>query len=181
MIQSYSPGCADAHPKYMLPCTHANPHPKRHLDRFSCFCRLTTVSDRQTDHAAPSVIIGRVDIVGLLRCGLIIRRSNSAKCPLLFIVKLKSFVATVWMRYLYTVCCMASITTIRKQISKPTLMSVTDGILTRTDSPDSIATNGVRSLQLASCYHQIYLLNGVPRNLGSQGSRKRQKYCKICL
>ena len=81
---------------------------------------------------------------------------------------------------------MASITTIRKQISKPTLMSVTAGILTRTDSPDSTATNGVRSLQLASCYHQIYLLNEVPGNLGSQGSRSfysnhGRKYCKICL
>jgi len=23
---------------YMLPCVHPSPHPKRHLDRFSCFC-----------------------------------------------------------------------------------------------------------------------------------------------
>jgi len=46
---------------------HPTPHPKRHLDRFSRFSRLTIMAhrqtDRQTDHATPSVIIGRIYVV----------------------------------------------------------------------------------------------------------------------
>jgi len=55
---------------------HPSLRPKRHLDRFSCFCRdhdRDRPTDRQTDHATPSVTIGRIYVVGQLRCGLIIQ------------------------------------------------------------------------------------------------------------
>ena len=51
--------------------TRACPHPKRHLDQFSHFCRSHNrdrQTDRQTDHATPSVTIGRIYVV--LRCSL---------------------------------------------------------------------------------------------------------------
>jgi len=47
----------------MLPWAHTSPQPKQHLDRFSHFAGLTTATDRQTDHAAPSVTIGRIYVV----------------------------------------------------------------------------------------------------------------------
>jgi len=40
----------------------STPSPKRHLDWFSCFCRAPEhdqQTDRQTDHATPSVAIDR--------------------------------------------------------------------------------------------------------------------------
>jgi len=37
-----------------------SPHPKGHLDRFSHFAGLATVTDRQTDDATRSVTIGRI-------------------------------------------------------------------------------------------------------------------------
>ena len=44
--------------------SHPSPQPKRHLDRFSHFAGLTSVTDRQadrqTDHATRSVTIDRV-------------------------------------------------------------------------------------------------------------------------
>ena len=44
--------------------SHPSPQPKRHLDRFSHFAGLTSVTDRQadrqTDHAIRSVTIDRV-------------------------------------------------------------------------------------------------------------------------
>jgi len=58
-VQSYSPGCGNVHsrngteetkPKTnMLPWAHPSPQPERHLDRFSRFTGLTTLTDRQTD------------------------------------------------------------------------------------------------------------------------------------
>jgi len=52
----------------MLPLAHPSPQPKRHLDRFSRFAGLTTVTDRRTDrqtdrptdHATRSVTICRI-------------------------------------------------------------------------------------------------------------------------
>jgi len=55
--------------EYMVCWVH--PQPKRHIDRFSRFCRAddrVRQTDRPTDHANPSVTIGRIDVV--LRCGL---------------------------------------------------------------------------------------------------------------
>ena len=52
---------------------NASPQPKRHLDRFSRICRAQDChrpTDRQTDHATPSVTMGHIYVV--LRCGLII-------------------------------------------------------------------------------------------------------------
>jgi len=47
----------------MLPWTHPSPHRKRHLDRFSRFCRAhdrDRQTDRQVDHANTSVTIGHI-------------------------------------------------------------------------------------------------------------------------
>jgi len=44
---------------------------KRHLDRFSRFCRLNIVIHRRTDHATRCVTIGRI-YARNMRCGLII-------------------------------------------------------------------------------------------------------------
>ena len=47
----------------MLIWAHPSPHPKRHLDRFSRFCRAhdrDRQTDRQTDHVTRSVTIGRI-------------------------------------------------------------------------------------------------------------------------
>jgi len=43
--------------QYMVPWAHQSLQPKRHLDRFSVFEGLTSVTDRQTDHASRSVTI----------------------------------------------------------------------------------------------------------------------------
>jgi len=40
--------------------TFPSPQPKRHVDRFSRFAGLTTVTNRPTDHATRSVTIGRI-------------------------------------------------------------------------------------------------------------------------
>jgi len=40
-----------------------------HLDRYSCFCRLISVTDRLTDHATWSLTIGLIDRL-VLQCGL---------------------------------------------------------------------------------------------------------------
>jgi len=59
-------------PSNTVPFAHLSPHPKRHLDRFSCFCRAHShyrQIDRPTDHAAPSAAIGHIYLV--LWCGLI--------------------------------------------------------------------------------------------------------------
>jgi len=48
---------------YMVPLAHPSSHPKRHLDRFSRFCRAHgryRQTDRKTDHVSPPVIIGRI-------------------------------------------------------------------------------------------------------------------------
>jgi len=49
---------------YMVPLTHPSQFTKRHLDRFSHFCRTyeryqqtDRQTDRETDHATPSVAI----------------------------------------------------------------------------------------------------------------------------
>ena len=74
MDQSYSPGGAHV---YLLVVhvswAEPNPHTERHLDRFSRFFMSRDrdrPTDRQTDHATPSVTIGRIYVI--LRCGLIV-------------------------------------------------------------------------------------------------------------
>jgi len=71
-IQSYSPGDtnADPHLTIMLPGTHPNPQPKPHLDWFSRFAWLTTVTDRQTDRPRYSVYNNRPHLYTALRCSL---------------------------------------------------------------------------------------------------------------
>jgi len=71
--QSYLFAWGICTPCNMVCWSHPNPHPKRHLDRFSRFCRAQDCdrpTDKQTDHEIPSVTIGRICIV--VRCGLII-------------------------------------------------------------------------------------------------------------
>jgi len=70
--QSYSPDDAnvDPHLTIMLPGTHPNPHPKRHLDWFSRFAWLTTATDRQTDRPRYSVYNNRPHLYIVLRCSL---------------------------------------------------------------------------------------------------------------
>jgi len=48
-------------PSNMIPWTHPSPQPELYLDRFSCF-RMADYcdTDRQTDHATPSVTIRRI-------------------------------------------------------------------------------------------------------------------------
>jgi len=56
------PSCLFTH-KDLVHWAHPSPHPKRHVDRFSCFCRAhdrDRPTDRLTDHATQSVAIGRV-------------------------------------------------------------------------------------------------------------------------
>jgi len=56
----------------MVHWAHPTPQPKRHLDRFSRFCRARSQlwhTDRQTEHATRSVTIGRIYIA--VQCGLI--------------------------------------------------------------------------------------------------------------
>jgi len=64
----------------MVPTAHPSPQPKRHLDRFSGFCRAHD-RDRQTDRPRYSVCkltIGRI-YVCILRCGpIIIKHLSSA-------------------------------------------------------------------------------------------------------
>jgi len=60
---------------------HPSPQPKRHLDRFSRFCRAHDSENRQqtdrltADNATPSVTIGHIYVV--LRWGLIITKPLS--------------------------------------------------------------------------------------------------------
>jgi len=49
---------------------HPRPKPKRHLDRFSHFCRAHDCADRPTDHATSSVTVDRIHVYVVLRCGL---------------------------------------------------------------------------------------------------------------
>jgi len=59
-IQSWSPSGANVYPDLIHDSSDPpSPHPKRHLDRFSCFCRVHE-RDRQTDHATASVTIGHI-------------------------------------------------------------------------------------------------------------------------
>jgi len=44
-----APSHGDLDRYLMVPCAHPSSQPKRHLDRFSRFAGLTTVTDRQTD------------------------------------------------------------------------------------------------------------------------------------
>jgi len=55
--------------QYMVPWAHPSPQSKRHLNQFSSFAGLTTVTDRTTDDATQSVTTGRIYVV--LQCGLI--------------------------------------------------------------------------------------------------------------
>jgi len=52
-------------PILLVPWAHLSPQPKRHLDRFSRFCRAHDCVNRQTHHATRSVIRGRIQ-----RCGI---------------------------------------------------------------------------------------------------------------
>ena len=45
---------------YMVPWSHTSPWLKRHLDQFSHFAGLTSVTDRLTDHATRLVTIDRI-------------------------------------------------------------------------------------------------------------------------
>ena len=47
----------------MILWPNPSPQPKRHLDQFSHFAGLTTVTERPTDHATPSVAISRIYVV----------------------------------------------------------------------------------------------------------------------
>jgi len=52
--------------KRVVPQAYPNAQPKRHVDRFSGFCRghdRVRQTGRQTGHATPVVTIGRIDIV----------------------------------------------------------------------------------------------------------------------
>ena len=60
----------------MVPWANPCPWAKRHLDRFSRFAGLTIVTDRPTDHATPSVTIGRIYVVLLRRRGLKTAHTN---------------------------------------------------------------------------------------------------------
>ena len=44
----------------MVPWAHQSSQPKRHVDWFSRFAELTSVTDRQTDHASRSITVGRI-------------------------------------------------------------------------------------------------------------------------
>jgi len=55
----------------MVPSAHSSPQSKQHLDQFSHFAGLTSVTVQQTDHAAHTYIV--------LRCGLIIHETNEAQ------------------------------------------------------------------------------------------------------
>jgi len=46
--------------QYMVPWAQPSPQPKWHLNRFSRFAGLTTVTDQQTDHTTRLVTIGRI-------------------------------------------------------------------------------------------------------------------------
>jgi len=66
-----------APPSNTFPWTHLSAHCKRHLDQFSCFCRVHNC-DRPTDHATPSVTTGRIYVV--LQCNLIIIITRDWRC-----------------------------------------------------------------------------------------------------
>ena len=83
-IQSCSPGGASVHP--LLIYVSLNPptiaHPKRHLNRFSRFCRARDrdrPTDRQTDHATPSVTIGRIYVHGMFNYCINVVESSSSR------------------------------------------------------------------------------------------------------
>jgi len=46
-------------PSLMGIWTHLSQCPERHCDQLSCFCRALD-RDRQTDHATPPVVVGRI-------------------------------------------------------------------------------------------------------------------------
>jgi len=65
-----------------VPWAHPGPQPKRHLDRFSRFCRAhycDRLPDRPTDHATRSVTIGRIGV-----CMRTARQPNNTILLLLF-------------------------------------------------------------------------------------------------
>ena len=65
-------------PKHIIPWAH----PKRHLDRFSRYAGLTSVTDRQTDHSTRSVTTGCIYVRGrLLRSGLKIGYNKTEFMP----------------------------------------------------------------------------------------------------
>jgi len=71
-LQVWGPGPHLIH-THMVPCTHPSQYPERHFDSFSRFCMAhdrDIPTDRQTDHATPSVAIARIYVA--LRGGLII-------------------------------------------------------------------------------------------------------------
>jgi len=69
--------------QYMVPLAHSSSQPKRHVDRFSRFCRAhdrDRETDRQTDHVA-SVTVGRIYTYAVLRRGLIILNMHNSIPP----------------------------------------------------------------------------------------------------
>ena len=61
-VQSHSPGGANMH-RHLIHgnlCMPTRVHIPKDINRFSGFCWLTIVTDRQTDHATRSVTIGRI-------------------------------------------------------------------------------------------------------------------------
>ena len=82
-VLSYSPGGAmRAHWRHLantielvLPWAHPSLQPKGYLDRFNRFAGLTSVTDRQTDHATRSVSVGRICVRSTA-----VRPKNTEQC-----------------------------------------------------------------------------------------------------
>jgi len=89
--------------QHVVPLAHPSPQPKGYLDRFSRFCRVQG-RDRQTDHATPSVAIGRIFVVQ--RCGLIIVVS----CADLGLSAFDLYSHTaVWASFMIMICCVGTV------------------------------------------------------------------------
>jgi len=69
--------------QHMVPWSNSCPHPKRHLDRFTGFCRAhdgDRPTDRLTAHATASAPTGRIYIV--LRCRQVLQVRQQSQCTL---------------------------------------------------------------------------------------------------
>ena len=79
-IRQVASMCTPSNTCFQIPIGPPECTSQPHLDRFSRSVRLTIVTDRptdrRTDHATPFVIICRIYVVGLLRCGLMSKISS---------------------------------------------------------------------------------------------------------